>query len=223
MLQPQLFSLQKGAPHILCLGAHCDDIEIGCGASLLKLLQAYPQTQVTWVVFTSTPLRKEEATKGARAFTQQAQRLDLRIFDLRDSFLPYIGGELKDLFEELKKDIPTPDLIFTHYRHDLHQDHRKVSELTWNTFRNHLILEYEIPKWDGDLGQPNTFIEVSQEFGEEKIRLLLESYPSQKNKHWFADDLFRSLMRIRGMECNAESRLAEGFFARKLLLGSWPE
>ena len=202
---------------ILCLGAHCDDIEIGCGATLLTLLEQNPALEVTWVVFTSTQERKLEATEGAKRFTSKAGRLDLRIFDLRDGFLPHSGGEVKELFEQIKQEV-TPDLILTHYRHDLHQDHRLVNELTWNTFRNHLILEYEIPKWDGDLGVPNAYLPISQAAGKQKIQLLEEVYASQRDKSWFTPDLFWSLLRIRGMECNSPSHIAEAFHARKILL-----
>ena len=216
MLQPHLFEPGQ-ARHILCLGAHCDDIEIGCGGTLLTWLEQNPALTVTWVVFASNELRKAEATLGAQRFCQHAARLDLRVFDFRDGFLPYHGAEVKEHFEAIKRDIK-PDLILTHYRHDLHQDHRLINELTWNTFRNHLILEYEIPKWDGDVGIPNVFVAVSEETGKRKVGLLNEVYPSQQGRNWFTEDLFLSLMRIRGMECNSPSRLAEAFHVRKLML-----
>lgn len=214
MLEPLLFGGASQPRHILCLGAHCDDIEIGCGGTLLRLLQHNPQLTVTWVVFASNAQRRLEATQGAQRFCANAARLDLRIFDFRDGFLPYAGAQVKDCFEQIKGDIQ-PDLIFTHFRHDLHQDHRVVNELTWNTFRNHFILEYEIPKWDGDLGVPNTFVTLDEVLVQQKIALLNDIYRSQQGKSWFTDDLFRSLLRIRGMECNAPSRLAEAFYARK--------
>ncbi len=218
MLQPTLFPSSESAAHILCLGAHCDDIEIGCGGTLLHLLESNTQISITWVVFTSNEARRAEAEEGARLFTKGAKNLDLRIFDLRDGFLPYAGTEVKERFEEVKASIDTPDLIFTHYRHDLHQDHRKISELTWNTFRNHLIFEYEIPKWDGDIGVPNTFMPLSEAICDRKVAHLQEAYNSQQKKKWFTDDLFSSLMRIRGMECNARNRFAEAFYTRKLIL-----
>lgn len=202
---------------VLCLGAHCDDIEIGCGGTLLTLLEQNPGLEVTWVVFTSTQERKLEAIEGAKRFTSRAGRLDLRIFDLRDGFLPHSGTEVKELFEQIKQDV-TPDLILTHYRHDLHQDHRLINELTWNTFRNHLVLEYEIPKWDGDLGVPNAYVAIPESTGRQKIQLLEEVYLSQRDKNWFTADLFWSLLRIRGMECNSSSQIAEAFHARKILL-----
>lgn len=216
MHSPSLFKNDDQPKHILCLGAHCDDIEIGCGGALLHLLDTYENIHITWVLFTSTPARKIEAENGAKLFAEKAANLDIRIFDLRDGFLPYSGTEVKELFEEVKKTTPIPDVIFTHYRNDLHQDHRKVSELTWNTFRNHLIFEYEIPKWDGDIGIPNTFFPLSEEICKKKIAYLQQVYNSQQQKKWFTDDLFSSLMRIRGMECNSASNFAEAFYTRKL-------
>ena len=143
-------SSQAGQPrHILFLGAHCDDIEIGCGGAVLSMLEQQPDTQITWVVFCSDNVRKAEAEAGFKALTQRAEAADLRIFEFRDGYLPNEWAAVKDCLEVVKKDIDKPDLIFTHYRHDLHQDHRLVNELTWNTFRDHLVLEYEIPKWDG--------------------------------------------------------------------------
>ncbi len=205
------------AQRLLCLGAHCDDIEIGCGGTILKLIEQNPEIEITWVVFTSTPERRREAEQGARQFCAGAANLNLVIHDFRDGFLPYHGEAVKDAFEALKTQCD-PDLILTHYRHDLHQDHAKIAELTWNTWRNHLVLEYEIPKWDGDLGQPNGFVHLSSEQLERKIALLQAIYNSQANKQWFTDDLFHSLARLRGMEANANSRLAEAFYIRKLVL-----
>ena len=203
--------------NVLALGAHCDDIEIGCGGTLLSIFNSNPDVHVTWVVFTSNEQRKEEATNGANLFAQKASKLDIKIFDFKDGFLPYHGEEVKESFEALKKTV-NPDLVFTHYRHDLHQDHRLVSELTWNTFRNHLIFEYEIPKWDGDLGAPNSFVHLDEATVSKKIQYLQQVYNSQQSKSWFADDLFRSLMRIRGMESNSPSHLAEAFYSRKSLV-----
>ena len=200
---------------LLVFGAHCDDIEIGCGGTLLNLLKQKSEVDVTWVVFSSNDKRALEATEGARLFSESANSLNLKIYDFRDGFLPYQGEKVKELFELIKKEI-TPDLIFTHYRNDLHQDHRFVSELTWNTFRNHLILEYEIPKWDGDLGVPNTFVHLDKETCDAKIKYLQQAYNSQLKKAWFTDDLFWSLMRIRGMESNSPSRFAEAFYSRKI-------
>ena len=202
---------------ILAMGAHCDDIEIGCGGAILSIIKDNPHVNITWIVFSSTEKRKVEATKGAKLYCENAAAFDLRIMDFKDGFLPYHGEDLKNTFESLKGEI-NPDLIFTHYRHDLHQDHRLVSELTWNTFRNHLILEYEIPKWDGDIGTPNTFVHLDEATGLKKIKYLQQIYNSQKTKAWFTDDLFWSLMRIRGMESNSPSLIAEAFYSRKSIL-----
>ena len=203
---------------ILCLGAHCDDIEIGCGGSLLKLLQSNPNVNLHWHVFTSTPARKKEATYGAELFSAGAKSFHLDIKDFPDGYLPYEGSKVKQAMEAVKSLCPEPDIVFTHYRNDMHQDHRKISELTWNSFRNHLILEYEIPKWDGDMGIPNTFVDLSEDIVKHKISHLQTAYNTQKSKRWFTDDLFSSLMRIRGMECNSESLFAEAFHSRKLKL-----
>jgi len=208
---------QSSPKKILVLGAHCDDIEIGCGGTLLSIIKDNPNVDICWVVFSSNERRKQEATNGAHEFCTNVNKLDLRIFDFRDGFLPYHGEQVKEVFESLKKEI-NPDLVFTHYRHDLHQDHRLVSELTWNTFRDHLILEYEIPKWDGDLGIPNSFVHLDEDLGLKKIKILQQTYNSQQNKAWFTDDLFWSLMRIRGMESNSPSRIAEAFYSRKSVL-----
>lgn len=202
---------------ILVMGAHCDDIEIGCGGAILSILNDIPNVKISWIVFSSTENRKIEATEGAKLFCQNAETLDLQIFEFEDGFLPYRGEDLKNIFETLKTEV-SPDLIFTHYRHDLHQDHRLVSELTWNTFRNHYILEYEIPKWDGDIGTPNTYVHLDEATGLTKIKYLQQIYNSQKTKAWFTDDLFWSLMRIRGMESNSPSCIAEAFFSRKNIL-----
>ena len=204
-------------PTILFLGAHCDDIEIGCGGTIMSLLDSVVDVNITWVVFSSNEQRKVEATRGANLFTNNGGALNLKILDFKDGYLPYHGEAVKEAFESIKATV-NPDLIFTHYRHDLHQDHRLVSELTWNTFRNHLILEYEIPKWDGDLGAPNSFVHLQQTTVDKKIQYLQQAYNSQQSKSWFTDDVFRSIMRIRGMESNSPSLLAEAFYSRKCVL-----
>ncbi|MEN7342622.1 MAG: PIG-L deacetylase family protein [Pseudomonadota bacterium] len=201
--------------NVLCLGAHCDDIEIGCGGTILNLKSRYSRLNVFWQVFTSTPERAVEARRGAEAFCDGIEDLKINVLDFRDGFLPYHGESVKEAFEAIKPQFE-PDLVLTHYRGDAHQDHRLVGELTWNTFRNHLILEYEIPKWDGDLGRPNCYIDLTEAQAETKIAMLQEVYNSQKSKRWFTDDLFHGLMRLRGMESNATSRLAEAFYANKL-------
>ncbi len=205
------------APSILALGAHCDDIEIGCGAAIESVIKTNPDATIHWIVFTSNEKREQEARAGASHFAGSAAKLDIIVHDFRDGFLPYHGLAVKEAFEDIKSKIK-PDLVFTHFRHDLHQDHRLISELTWNTFRNHQILEYEIPKWDGDLGSPNVFLPVSEDQAKRKIDILQRVYNSQNTKAWFTDDLFWSLLRIRGMECNSPSGLAEAFYSRKMLL-----
>jgi LmbE family N-acetylglucosaminyl deacetylase len=201
---------------VLCLGAHCDDIEIGSGGTLLHLKGAFPKLRFHWVVFSASGLRGQEAARAAELFTAGCNK-EIILKDFRDGFMPYSGAKVKDYFEELKGQV-NPDLIFTHWHGDAHQDHRLISELTWNTFRNHLILEYEIPKYDGDLGRPNLFVPLEAEEYQRKIRYTLDAFQSQHTKHWFREDTFLSLMRLRGMECNAPSNHAEAFHCRKLVL-----
>ena len=202
---------------VLCLGAHCDDIEIGCGGTLLRLLEEHPGLSVHWVVFGSTPLRAEEARLGAGRFLSGAGEESVTIYEFADGFFPYHGAAIKECFESLKRDV-SPDLVFTHYRQDLHQDHRTVSQLTWNTFRDHLILEYEIPKYDGDFGSPGLFAALPEAVCERKIDIILSCYRSQSGKRWFARDLFMSTLRLRGLEANSPTGLAEGFYCRKTVL-----
>jgi len=212
-----LFQTAESRPQrILALGAHCDDIEIGCGGTLLRLCSEDPSLEVTWVVFTSTAERAAEAQASAADFLAGVATHRVVIKEHRDGFLPYSGAAVKDDFEQLKREV-APDLVFTHYRDDRHQDHRLISELTWNTWRNNLILEYEIPKYDGDLGSPNAFSHLSAAVVERKIDLVLEHYGSQRTKHWLNRELLGALPRVRGMESVAPERLAEGFYCRKLV------
>ncbi len=207
----------SGAPfRILCLGSHCDDIEIGCGGSILRLLSLIPEAEITWVVFASSPEREQEARSSAALFLEGARHKEVIVKDFRDGFFPFEGAQIKAHFEELKR--TTPELIFTHNRMDAHQDHRLIAELTWNTFRNHLVLEYEIPKYDGDLGQPNLFVPLDPEFYEKKVRCIMNSFHTQRTKPWFQKETFLGLMRLRGMECVAPSGYAEAFYCRKLVL-----
>jgi LmbE family N-acetylglucosaminyl deacetylase len=199
---------------ILCLGAHCDDIEIGCGGTLLRLA-AEGIAEAAWVVFASNERRAAEARAGAELFMAGAERRSVVIHGFRDGFLPQAWGEVKEAMERIKREF-SPDLVLTHCRHDLHQDHRVVSELTWNTFRDHLILEYEIPKYDGDLGNPNFFVCLDEETARRKARGILACYPSQGSRSWMDEQTFLSLMRLRGVESNAPGRYAEGFYCRKL-------
>ncbi len=217
-----MFQLSLGNPRrVLCLGAHSDDIEIGCGGTILQLLEALPEIEVLWVVLCSNPARAAEARRSARDFLRGAKKKDIVIHAFRDGFLPYLGPAVKECFEELKLRFD-PDLIFTHFRQDLHQDHRTVSELTWNTFRNHLILEYEIPKYDADLGHPNVFVPISGPICRRKGNKLMRHFGTQRNKHWFSEDLFEGLMRLRGIEAASPTRFAEAFHCRKLLVTARP-
>ena len=201
---------------VLCIGAHCDDIEIGCGATLLRLASERP-LDVTWLVLCSTPPRAAEARSSAVAFLKKARKRTVKIEAFRDGYLPAQWAQVKESFELLAS-AEDPDLIFTHDLHDRHQDHRVVSELTWNTFRDHVILEYEIPKYESALGLPNLYVPVSSPVAERKARYLLDAYVTQKAKHWFSRETFLSLMQLRGIECNARSGVAEAFHARKLVV-----
>lgn len=202
---------------VLCLGAHSDDIEIGAGATLLRLIRETPGVRIAWVVFAGAGPRGDEARGSAARFLAGAAASEVEIFEFRDGRFPEQWAAIKDRFETLKRH--APDLIFTHYGQDLHQDHRTISELTWNAFRDHLILEYEIPKWDGGLGSPNVFAAASVADTDAKIAWLMEFFGSQRSKHWFDDLTFRGLMRLRGMECCAPEALAEAFYGRKLRVG----
>ena len=202
---------------LVCIGAHSDDIEIGCGGTILRLLAEYDDVEVHWVVLGSSGQRDGEAAASANKFLAGAKKKKITIRHFKESFFPYVGEEIKAFFEKLKKRV-TPDIIFTHYRHDLHQDHRLISELTWNTFRDHLILEYEIIKYDGDLGVPNLFAHLDEKICRKKINLIMDSFKSQRNRDWFTPDAFLSILRIRGIECRAPEKYAEGFYCRKLVL-----
>ena len=217
MIQLSLNGAARGGLKILCLGSHSDDIEIGCGGTILRLAEQYPDCTFHWVVFSAVGARATEAQCAAARFTRSAKLSGLVLKTFRDGFLPFEGAQVKTVFEELKNEI-SPDVIFTHNRKDAHQDHRLVAELTWNTFRNHLILEYEIPKYDGDLGQPTFFVPLESETYQNKVQLIMETFQSQRSKHWFQPETFLSLMRLRGMECNAPTGYAEAFYCRKLVL-----
>lgn len=204
---------------VLCLGAHSDDIEIGAGGTIMALIDAGVHLDVTWCVFSANGARRDEAENSARAFCNGADRVTLEFGGFRDSYFPYQAADIKPWLADIGKRTSTPDLIFTHRRDDAHQDHREVSMLTWNLFRDHLILEYEIPKWDGDLGQPNAYVSLSADVMDRKIKLLHKHFGSQRSKDWFDDETFRGLARLRGMECRAPEFYAEGYFLRKLRLG----
>lgn len=204
-----------GRLKILCLGAHSDDIEIGCGGTILRLIEQYPGCTFHWVVFSAIGRRKTEAHRGAELFA--SKWLEHSLFrEFPDTRMPFVGAEVKNVFEELKQAI-SPDLIFTHYRDDAHQDHRLISELTRNAFRDHFILEYEIPKYDGDLSRPGVFVPLTQDCYQKKVGYILDVFQSQRSKRWFEESTFLSLMRLRGMECNAPSGYAEAFYCHKLV------
>ena len=199
---------------VLCLGAHSDDLEIGCGGTLLRLQREH-KLRVRWVVFACSGDRTSEATRSARAFLDRTPDAQIETLTFRDGFFPYVGQDIKEVFEELKKDV-SPDLIFTHARHDFHQDHRLLNQLTWNTFRDHCILEYEIPKYDGDLVSPNIFVSLEPDIVKQKIQHLMDFFSTQREKRWFDEETFRGLLRLRGVEAGV--RYAEGFHCRKALL-----
>jgi len=214
MIELELLKSPSRPLHLLCLGAHSDDIEIGCGGTILKLLDQHAM-HVDWIVLSAGPERRPEAEGSAALFLKRAKSRHVAVYDFRASFFPYVGDRIKDVFEELKTSC-TPDVILTHAREDLHQDHRVVCELTWNTFRNHLILEYEIPKFDGDLGSPNLFVRLSPEQLQRKVDYLMRCYGSQTGKHWFTADTFQGLARLRGVQ--SVCLYAEAFYCRKMVM-----
>lgn len=205
--------------NILCLGAHSDDIEIGAGGLLAKLVEEAPRVACHWIVFgADEPARAEEARASAAAMLAMAARHKICVESFRSSFFPYIGAHVKEYFETLKA-IPA-DLVLTHARHDLHQDHRLISELTHNTFRNHLVLEYEVPKFDGDIASPNVYVELSYAAAAQKVNHIMSHFRSQNDKPWFTPETFWALLRLRGVECRSPSGYAEAFFCRKAVVGT---
>lgn len=213
-----MLSLGMNGPlRILCLGAHCDDIEIGCGATLMHLANHAHDVAVRWAVFSGNDIRHEEARASAAEFLQGVPDRAIDLKNFRESFFPTQRGEIKEEFERLRARFD-PNIVFTHFKNDDHQDHRLIAELTWNTFRDHLILEYEIPKFEDDLGKPNVFFPVERETVVRKVEALRRHYRSQRQRSWFTDDTFMGLMRIRGVNANAPSGFAEAFHCRKLLV-----
>jgi LmbE family N-acetylglucosaminyl deacetylase len=214
-------ALQLAAPGerltVLCLGAHSDDIEIGAGGTLLYMMDRGIRLEVQWCVLSGAGEREREARSSAADFLSSAAGAKIEVMSFRDGFFPEQGDAIKSWFETLKQRVD-PDLILTHCRNDAHQDHRQVCRLTWNTFRDHCILEYEIPKWDGDLGQPNLYMPISAHVLQRKIELLMSHFGSQRSKQWFDRETFQGLARLRGLECRAPELYAEAFFARKLSL-----
>jgi LmbE family N-acetylglucosaminyl deacetylase len=222
--QPQMlqFRLEPGSrpPTILLLGAHCDDIEIGCAGTVMRLVREHPGARIVWVTLSSDPEREAETRNAAARLLAGATDAVVRVERFRGSYFPHEGVALKDCFESLKA--YAPDCVITHCRHDLHQDHRFVNELTWNTFRNHVILEYEIPKFDGDWGVPNVFVPLTQAEVQRKCDVLMECFPSQRDRNWFTRTTFEAMARIRGIECNAAQGYAEAFYGRKVVLAPGP-
>jgi LmbE family N-acetylglucosaminyl deacetylase len=202
---------------LLVVGAHSDDIEIGCGGTVLRLVAENPGVRLTWLVMCSTPERRDEAQASAEAFAKGAGSVDVVIRDLPDGRLPDVWTQAKDVMKEVGT-AAAPEVVLTHALHDLHQDHRLVAELAWQTFRDHLVLGCEIPKYDGDLTTPNLYVALDAELVDRKVELLLAHFPTQAGKHWFHPETFRGLMRVRGVECRAPSGYAEGFHARKVLV-----
>lgn len=217
MLKVSLNNKSNSSCRVLCLGSHCDDIEIGCGGTILKLIESLKRITFYWVVFSSDETRLQEALESANIFLKHAEARNIVIKDFRDGFFPYMGIEIKEYLGQLKQEF-SPDLIFTHYRNDLHQDHRLISDLTWNTFRDHLILEYEIPKYDGDLGSPNFFVHLDESVCNRKIQYVMDNFREQKKNHWFSEETFSSILRLRGIESNAPGNYAEAFYCRKMVL-----
>jgi len=201
----------------LFLGAHSDDIEIGCGGTVLRLLQENPEVSIHWVVLSATGERRDEALKSANAFLAGSARAEVVVKDFSERYFPYRGEAIKRYFDELGRTV-SPDLVLTHHRGDLHQDHRSVSELTWNTFRDHLVLEYEILKYDADLGRPNAFVELDRSMCERKVEAILREFPSQRARYWFDDEAFWAMLRLRGVEARSRTGYAEAFHGTKLVL-----
>jgi LmbE family N-acetylglucosaminyl deacetylase len=209
--------LRRSVSSILCLGAHCDDIEIGCGGTILKVLDGRADVRVDWIVFSADDERAAEARAGAEAFLSGVTTANVRIERFRGRYFPFAGAEIKEYFDALGADL-SPDIVFTHLVDDLHQDHRLLAELAYNTFRNHLVLEYEIPKYDGDLARLNTYVHLDERQCEQKIETISRIYASQRDKHWFSPETFRATLRLRGIECKSPSGYAEAFRCRKLVL-----
>ena len=217
MLRLELPRRTTAPLRVLCLGAHSDDIEIGCGGTLLHLLERPGKVEIDWVVFSGSAARAREARRSARVLARGAKTLRFQSRTFRDGFFPSQVVRIKEEFERLKRR-PSPDLVFCPWTGDAHQDHRTLAELAWNTFRDHLILEYEIPKYDGDLRSPNLYVPLSEAICRKKIEHVVKAFPSQADNQWFDAETFWAPLRLRGIECNSPSRFAEGFYSRKNVL-----
>ena len=207
----------KNVKTILCIGCHSDDIEIGCGGTILRLLDENEKVNVYWLVLGANETREKEAFASADVFLSNAGTKNVIIKQFRDAYFPFHGLEIKEFLHKIQEDIPSPDIIFTHRHNDLHQDHNLVAQFTLNVFRHHLIVEYEIPKYDGDLGLPNLYVPLSKKICKLKVDTITEAFQSQGKKHWFSADTFWSLLRIRGLESNSPSKYAEGLYCRKMV------
>jgi LmbE family N-acetylglucosaminyl deacetylase len=215
MLNLILDSSKQQALRVLCIGAHCDDIEIGCGATLRALQGSGRKPVIDWVVLSGGAERRKEAQRSMRLLVKPRCRGELQFGQFPDGQFPAAYAEIKRFFESIKSK-PGADLILCHQRDDRHQDHRVVNEMVWSTFRDHVVLEYEIPKWDGDLGQPNVYVPIDAKDANAKVEALMKSYPSQANKDWYTRDTFMTMLRLRGLECRSPSGYAEAFHGRKL-------
>ena len=213
-----VFSPERRGPlKLLCLGAHADDIEIGCGGTVLRLAAEVRDLVVKWIVFSGAGPREVEARNSAASFLENIAEKQIDVLQFRDGYFPFHGAEIKDRFEAIKCEFD-PSLVLTHWRGDAHQDHRLVAQLTRNTFRDHLILEYEIPKYDGDLGNPNFFVPLTQAQFRRKVETIGRHFSSQRGRSWFSDETFLAMARLRAIECNSAEGFAEGFYVRKIVL-----
>ena len=207
---------ERGPLSILCLGAHSDDIEIGCGGTITRLLREHPRSHVTWLVLSAEGQRAQEARRSAEEMLSGVGEADIVLKSFRDGYFPWEGADIKSFLEQLARGLH-PDIIFTHRRSDLHQDHRTVGDLTWNQFRDHFILEYEIPKYDGDLSAPNFFVPLSADEARGKVGHLMTHFPSQRSRDWFTAETFESVLRLRAIESRSPTGFAEGFHCRKVV------
>jgi LmbE family N-acetylglucosaminyl deacetylase len=207
---------RRGPLKLLCLGAHADDIEIGCGGTILRLAAEIPNLVVRWIVFSGAGPRGAEARNSAAAFLEDIAEKQIQVLEFRDGYFPFQGADIKDHFEALKREFD-PSLVLTHWQCDAHQDHRVVAELTHNTFRDHLVLEYEIPKYDGDLGNPAFFVPLTRAQMQRKVDTIACHFASQRGRSWFSEETFFALARLRGIGCNAPEGLAEAFYAGKIV------
>ena len=198
---------------VVCLGAHADDIEIGAGGTILRLLDERPNTHVTHVVFSADAIRADEARAAARQLLAAAEA-DIHVLGHRDGFFPFEAADIKGFAQAALEGV-RPHLVLTHRRDDAHQDHRVIADLAWQTFRGATIAAYEIPKWDGDLDRPNAYVALDDATITRKLALLADHFPTQQAKGWYDDETFRGLARVRGVEAGV--RYAEAFHCTKLV------